>query len=157
MALSSQSPKAQWSARLALLLPLVALLGGCSPAKKDAAGNDPNASAAQITSKGPSFARDVQPIFDANCVACHQAAGASGGLNLEQGAAYRALVSRKSGESPLVYVAPGDAQASYLLRKLEGTHVEAGGSGERMPLTGPLDPKFIGVIRDWVGAGAKEN
>jgi mono/diheme cytochrome c family protein len=105
----------------------------------------------------PSFSGKIQPIFDANCVACHQTAGASGGLNLEQGLAYRSIVARKSGTSALAYVAPGMPQASYLLRKLEGTHAQAGGSGEQMPPTGPLDRASIALIQSWIERGANNN
>lgn len=112
---------------------------------------------AQLPSAGPSFAQNIQPIFDSQCVTCHQAQGASGNLNLESGAAYGALVSVKSGESPLSYVVPGDPEKSYLIHKVAGTHVKAGGSGERMPLTGPLDPQSIAKLRDWVAAGAKQD
>ncbi|AMK25303.1 hypothetical protein K426_21979 [Sphingobium sp. TKS] len=109
----------------------------------------------QEPSSGPSFNQEIQPIFDGNCVACHQAQGASGNLNLEIGTAYGAIVAVKSGESPLSYIAPGKPEQSYLIRKVEGTHVQAGGSGERMPLTGPLDAPSIAKLRDWVKAGAK--
>lgn len=116
----------------------------------------PSAAAAQnrADAGAPSFSREIQPIFNANCVACHQAAGASGGLNLEEDAAYDAIVSRRSQSSTFPRIAPGKPEESYLVRKLEGTHVQAGGSGERMPPTGPLDRALIGAIRDWVKAGA---
>jgi mono/diheme cytochrome c family protein len=105
----------------------------------------------------PVFARQVQPIFDANCVACHQTAGASGGLNLEEGVAYRSIVSRKRGDGDLVYVVPGDPQASYLLRKLKGTHAQVGGTGEQMPPTGPLDSQSVATIQRWIQAGARHD
>lgn len=111
----------------------------------------------KTASGAASFSRKVQPIFDANCVACHQTAGASGGLNLEEGLAYRSIVSRKSGGSALVYIAPGNPQASYLLRKLEGKHMQVGGSGEQMPPTGPLDSQSIALIQSWTEAGAKND
>ncbi|ETI65761.1 hypothetical protein C100_00235 [Sphingobium sp. C100] len=129
-------------------LSMLLMLCGCSQRAEQKADN------AQVAAAGPNFDRDIQPIFDANCVACHQSEGASGKLNLESGAAYGAVVSVRSGESPLLYVMPGRADQSYLIRKVEGTHVEAGGSGERMPLTGPLDARSIATLRDWVRAGA---
>jgi hypothetical protein len=49
-------------------------------------------------------------------------------------------------------VAPGNPDASYLVRKVEGT---SGISGERMPFGGPfLDAATIAQIRAWVEAGA---
>ena len=127
------------------------LLCGCSQGAKEKTSDD------QAMPSGPSFSKDVQPIFDTNCVTCHQTAGPSGGLNLESGLAYKAIVSVKSGESALPYITPGKPAESYLLRKLEGTHIEAGGSGERMPLTGPLEQQSIATVRDWVKAGAMDD
>jgi mono/diheme cytochrome c family protein len=103
------------------------------------------------------FAGQVQPIFDANCVVCHQSAGASGGLDLEDGDSYRSIVSVKSQESALARIDAGKPEFSYLLRKMDGTHVQAGGSGEQMPPTGALPPSVIQVVRDWVKAGAVNN
>ena len=48
-------------------------------------------------------------------------------------------------------VAPGDADNSYLVQKLEGTSA----AGQRMPLAGPpLDQASIDVIRAWIDNGA---
>jgi mono/diheme cytochrome c family protein len=145
MTFNSTSGARHWLAMALASLPLIGM--------PEMALAEPERAADSVTS----FSRRVQPIFDANCVACHQTAGASGGLNLEDGMSYRSLVSRKSGESALMYIAPGKPQASYLLRKLEGTHTQAGGSGERMPPTGPLDSESISVIQRWIKAGAKED
>jgi hypothetical protein len=50
-------------------------------------------------------------------------------------------------------VAPGDPDASYLVRKLEGT---VGITGEPMPPIGSLDPTLIAVIRQWITNGAPQ-
>jgi mono/diheme cytochrome c family protein len=112
---------------------------------------------AEPTAGASGFARQVQPLFDANCVACHQTAGASGGLNLEEGIAYRAIVARKRADGEQVYVVPGDPASSYLLRKLKGTHAQVGGTGEQMPPTGPLDNASVATIQRWIEAGAKHD
>ncbi len=109
---------------------------------------------ATSTSVKVRFKRDVQPIFDANCVACHQTGGAQGNLVLEAGEAYRAIVSRPSSEGRLLRVSPGRPDQSYLYHKVNGTHLRVGGSGERMPTTGPLDRNSIGIIRNWISQGA---
>ena len=50
-------------------------------------------------------------------------------------------------------VNPGDADASYIVHKLEGTATV----GEQMPLDGdPLDPATIAAIRAWIDAGAAQ-
>jgi hypothetical protein len=49
-------------------------------------------------------------------------------------------------------VNPGDPDASYLVRKLEGA---PGISGDRMPLGGaPLGAALIADVRAWIAAGA---
>ena len=127
---------------LLLLLTLGALLSGC----------------AQPERVGVSFSTQVQPLFTEHCAACHSAAAAQGGLVLEAGSAYESLVGVPSGQVELMLVTAGDPQASYLIHKLEGTQGDVGGYGARMPLTGaPLTSEQMGLIRDWITQGAKDN
>ena len=104
-----------------------------------------------------SFKADLQPILDENCVACHQSGSAEQGLVLEDGKAHQDIVRVRSHQAKLSLVTPGTPDASYLLRKLEGSHVKAGGSGARMPLGDPLGPKQIMMFRTWIADGAKNN
>jgi hypothetical protein len=106
--------------------------------------------AAEVT-----LSSEVQPIFDAYCVACHQSGDSEGSLNLEEGMSYRNLVSQMSKRSKLLRIAPGKPEESYLLHKMEGTHIRVGGEGEQMPDSGPLDKKLIDTIRKWILDGAK--
>lgn len=103
------------------------------------------------------FKKDIQPILDANCVACHQTGGALGGLNLEAGSSYGAIVSQLSTEAKMLRISPGIPKESYLLHKLEGTHLQVGGSGDQMPATGPMDPELIKILRAWISEGAVQN
>jgi hypothetical protein len=105
----------------------------------------------------PSFSSDVQPILDANCVACHQTGSAQRGLILERGKSYVALVGQKSKEANLLLVQPHDAEASYLIRKVTGRQVQGGGGGSRMPLGGELDAPSIEIMQAWIEAGAENN
>jgi len=106
----------------------------------------------------PSFQRDIAPLLKVYCAACHLTGEEGGGMALHPRAAYRALVGVKSLGSPLLRVKPGTPDESYLVRKLEGTHVEAGGSGLRMPMDGaPLSKAQIAAIRAWTAAGAKDD
>jgi hypothetical protein len=101
-----------------------------------------------------SFAADVwDPILSPTC-SCHGAG--SGGLTLgaDAATAYAALVGVKSIGSPLNHVEAGDSTASYLINKLEGTQIEAGGSGGKMPLAGMVSADQIQTIKDWIDAGA---
>ncbi len=46
---------------------------------------------------------------------------------------------------------PGNPEKSYLLHKLRGTHLEAGGKGERMPWgIEPLREDQIALIATWI-------
>ena len=50
---------------------------------------------------------------------------------------------------------PGDSTNSYVMHKLDGTHVAAGGSGGQMPLSGCcLDETTRDNIRAWIDGGA---
>ncbi len=109
--------------------------------------------------EGLSFARDVQPILDASCVAaCHEAGGSGLPLLLRASASvdpYDQLVDVQSRQAAAqVLVEPGNATESYLVRKLEGSQLSAGGAGQNMPPGGPLSGSQLQTIRDWVDAGA---
>ena len=106
----------------------------------------------------PSFAKDVVPLFRTRCVACHMSGTEPGKMSLAPAKAYKALVGAKSTETVMMRIQPSSPERSYLLHKLEGTHVKAGGSGMRMPLDGmPLPPEKIALIRRWIAAGARDN
>ncbi len=105
----------------------------------------------------PSFKDNVQPIFDANCVSCHQAGAAPQGLVLESGKSYTAIVARPSTESRQMLVDPGAPNSSYVLAKVTGSQVTSGGKGERMPLGSTLPVEDIETIRAWITAGAKND
>jgi hypothetical protein len=75
------------------------------------------------------------------------------GMDLSsEGASYASLVNVASvQQEEILRVKEGDANASYLIQKLEGT---AAGSS-RMPLGGPfLDQATVDVIRLWIDNGA---
>lgn len=114
------------------------------------------------TQEPVSLARDVQPILDRHCVACHLYESPQGGLLLEAGDTHAATVAVPSTQAPLPRVAPGDPERSYLVHKLRGTHVQVGGSGAPMPFnadTGSngLASDELQVIEAWIRAGAPDN
>jgi len=105
-----------------------------------------------------SFQRDIAPLLKSHCAPCHLTGDEGGKMALHPAAAYQTLVGVKSIESPLLRVKPGDPDKSYIVRKVEGTHLEAGGMGLRMPMDGSyLQPEEIKLIRDWIRAGAPKN
>jgi uncharacterized membrane protein len=103
------------------------------------------------------FSTEIQPVFNQRCVMCHQAGSALGGLSLEPKDSYKNLVGSPSTEAPLLRVASGLPDKSYLWHKLSGTHVEAGGSGNRMPLGGEMPADEMTRLRNWIEQGAKRN
>ena len=100
----------------------------------------------------PNFNSIQANVFDQVCEHCHSGANAPAGLRLDSANSYVSLVGVPSVErSGVMRVAPGDANNSYLIQKLEGT----AGVGERMPAgLPPLPQSDINIIRQWIGDGA---
>jgi hypothetical protein len=103
-----------------------------------------------------SFAREIQPIFTANC-SCHIGSFPQEGLNLGPGQAFANIVNVASGQSPLDFVEPGDPTKSYIIHKLNNTQRTVGGSGVRMPFGGRLTAARIQLIEKWITQGAQNN
>jgi methionine-rich copper-binding protein CopC len=109
-----------------------------------------------VTGVAPTLQSLQETVFGPICSGCHT--GPAGpdlpsGQDLSSAeATYANLVEVPSLEVPdLLRVNPGNADASYLVQKLEGT----ADVGERMPLNGdPLPAETIAAIREWIGAGA---
>lgn len=107
-----------------------------------------------VTPAAASFASDVLPIFQANCTyGCHSGDRPSAQLDLGSRANIVNVASRQRGTMRLV--APGDTANSYLIYKINGTHLDVGGSGQRMP-SRPLAAGDIATIEGWVTDGAAE-
>lgn len=121
-----------------------------APAPPDA--QEPDAPPPIEADAGPAtvlFATDVAPIIRGSC-------GGTGCHNVTN--PYRLLTSSRTGCASVTerrWVAPGDPDASYVIRKLEGT---AGICGLRMPrLRTPLTGDEIAAIRTWIAEGARNN
>lgn len=143
--------------RIACVIALAAAAAACDESLSTLAGPTPNL---EVTFT--SIQRDIFQTTDsagrAGCTNCHNATGSRfNGLNLESAAAYDQLVNFASVQQPSVRrVVPGDPDASYLIRKIEGT---GGITGRRMPLNGPpfLTSGQIQIIRRWIEEGAPRN
>lgn len=100
------------------------------------------------------FKKDIQPIFESNCIGCHTVQMPEGGLVMES---LDSLL--KGGKKQGPAIVPGSGQKSPLVRSLTGE------IQPRMPLGGqPLPKKEIALIAKWIdelsqpesGTSAKE-
>jgi hypothetical protein len=104
------------------------------------------AAAPSARAAGPAdYRRDVKPVLERRCFACHGALEQKGGLRLDTAAAMRA-----GGDSGPA-VEPGSAADSLLVGALTGD------AGFRMPPPGegaPLSAEEQSALRAWIDAGA---
>ena len=90
------------------------------------------------------FLRDVQPIFESRCQACHGAQQQMGGLRLDSGDA--ALKGATDGP----VISPGKSATSRLIERVSSSK-----KGFAMPPVGePLTADQIAKLRAWVDEGA---
>jgi hypothetical protein len=79
---------------------------------------------------------EIQTVLNARCAPCH-IGNAAGGMSLA-GNFKTATVGVASTELPsMKRIQAGSKANSYLFHKLAGTHLTVGGSGVRMPKSGP--------------------
>jgi formylglycine-generating enzyme required for sulfatase activity len=93
------------------------------------------------------FVKDVQPILEINCVACHKEDHAKGGLRLD-----RRKEAFSSGEHPPA-IRPGDPAKSPLYT----TTTLSGDDDALMPPKakgGPLPKQTTDILREWIEQGA---
>lgn len=97
---------------------------------------------------GPSYVRDVLPIFRANCFSCHQDSKKLGSYLMT---AFDAMLV--GGESQSKAIVPGDSNASHLVELILSKEGKA-----EMPKNGkPLSDSEVSIIRRWIDAGAKND
>lgn len=136
--------------RSTLLCSLLILATACS----DVAGP-----AGRVVLTNPSFATDINEIFQrrgCSASSCHGDEGGRAGLELTADAAanYAELVNVPAVLEDYMRVLPGDADASYLVIKIEGMQM----AGQQMPVDSvPLDDIDRSNIRNWIGKGAPNN
>jgi hypothetical protein len=112
--------------------------------------------AAGQSGSAPTYARDVEPIFLAECGDCHGAEKPKKGLDLSQGKGHAALVGRPSQEvADTLLVKPGDPTASYLWAKLQHTTSEGKGMPRTIFGAKKLAPEHLEVIERWIRDGAQ--
>jgi len=102
---------------------------------------------APVTPTQVSFAADIQPILNNNCIACHN------GIivvepDLREGNSYNAFMSLPTGS-----IIPGDAAGSELMEMLN--HDPA--NPNPMPPGAPMANKNITLFGNWIDQGALNN
>ena len=126
------------------------------PATSPTPGEDPTMSPTPTPTPTaiPAVPENIQTqIFEESCVGCHKEDSgffAQHGLSLETAElAYEFLVNIDSKNADgEIRVIPGNADSSYIIKKLEGAD---GIEGGRMPLgSGPLSPDLIQLVKDWI-------
>lgn len=133
----------------------LALTTACGTTPTGTGGNPTDT----ITVKtNPSFATDVQGVFDLTCNTsnCHGVAGFQGNGNLDLRAAgsYTNLVNVMGDQEAIVRVIPNDANNSYLVIKLEGRQ----SVGSAMPKgASAISSAAIQNIKNWINQGAQNN
>ncbi|MBL4632787.1 MAG: hypothetical protein JKY56_02885 [Kofleriaceae bacterium] len=97
-------------------------------------------------------------IFDVACVQCHNELNPSGGLDLSSAqVSYDNLVdvsaaNAVAGENGWMRVKPGDAELSFLIRKL----APGLGEGAPMPLGNQqITPFYVDLMKNWIASGAQ--
>ena len=103
-----------------------------------------------------SFALDIYgPIIEPSC-GCHEDGAGGMVLGDDAATAFAAIVGVPSNDVPgMARIEPGDPENSYLFRKVEDTHIDAGGEGNKMPPGGQLDASEIDTIKLWIEGGAQ--
>ena len=133
-----------------------ALLAAACTAQAEVAPSKGAASAPVPATATVSYQADIVPLLESQCATCHLTGEEAGGISLVGDAAIGFLVGQPSQEAPAIMrVVAGDPDKSYLVMKLEGTHIAQGGSGGQMPFAAPpLAPEQIAKVRQWIAAGA---
>jgi mono/diheme cytochrome c family protein len=131
--------------KVLLVVCALVILAGCSDRGEDpmapAGGADP-----------VSFAADVQPIFNSNCIGCHGENG-NGGQDLRAASSYANLVGVDASGYVGKRVVAGSPDLSVLFLKMTG----APGAGSVMPPAGSLPTGMTDLVRQWIAEGALEN
>jgi hypothetical protein len=103
------------------------------------------------------YTRDIAPVLAGSCATCHMTGVEAGKMSLVPRKAIAALVNVAAVGAPkLKRVVPGKPDQSYLIMKLEGTHMAKGGAGARMPFgAAPFSKERVALFRKWIAQGAK--
>lgn len=129
-----------------ILLPLL-LLGACTYYKQDNLYPATIVTCVADTLQQASFAKNIVPIFKANCAisGCHTGVNAAGNLDLDSAVAYNNLTTGGAG-----YINTSNPQLSVLYNQMIST-------SDPMPPTGLLDKCTTGLVLKWIEQKAPNN
>jgi len=131
-----------WKRRKTVLAVAVALAAAIVVASASVLTRKP---AGEAHAQRVEFNRDIRPIFNGNCIACHGGVKQAGDVSFS----YRDQVLGK-GKSGRPTVVPGSPRASELMARVTSNDPEM-----RMPLhRAPLKPEQIALLRQWIQEGA---
>ena len=98
----------------------------------------------RVSAASPDFTREIRPLFEKRCGACHGRLQQKGGLRLDAGA-----LVRKGGKNGAV-IEPGRPAESRLLQRVLSADPD-----QRMPAEGaPLEADQITLLQAWIADGA---
>lgn len=101
-----------------------------------------------------SFEYSVLPLFESQCIGCHNPNLPEGGLDLQTDP-YAVLLDTPSNQSTLPFVSPGSNLHSYLWHKMNGSQAIAGGAGTSMPLGASTLEDALLTVEFWINTGAQ--
>ena len=90
-----------------------------------------------------SYSKDIQSLWDQDCVSCHKAGATA--PDLTSANSYNALLANNK------YVVPGNAATSKLRKSLVGDGAAI------MPTSGQWSDTKIALVDKWINAGALNN
>jgi mono/diheme cytochrome c family protein len=133
---------------------IVLLIAACSSEPAEKASQKVAEQALQTASF---YQSDIAPLLVSSCASCHLTGAEAGNMSLIPDKAIASLVGVKAVGAPtLTRIVPGKPDESYVIMKIEGKHIEKGGSGATMPFGAPpLSPEKIAKLRQWISEGAK--
>lgn len=141
---TSSEPDRWQMARTTLSVFLLAFAWACDMHASEFAQDSEHDPDPQVAG-APEFARDIEPIFQDHCFACHGPDEQEGQFRLDRLA--NLLTGGNSGEPAVV---PAKPEESFLLRLIRREE-----PGKEMPPGGSLSKGEIDLIERWIAAGAK--
>ena len=90
-----------------------------------------------------SYSKDIQPLWDQDCISCHKAGATA--PDLTSANSYAALTNSSK------YVVAGNASTSLVYKLMIGT------ASPLMPPNGKISDSKLAILEKWINAGALNN